>query len=262
METAKRQIYLKQLSRYKYVCFILGIAVIFAFWSKIPAVQIQCDLSPDICSDINNSVFSISISYVVGFIIFLLTVFIPDAERKFDDDERIAYYLNKLRKDYQSLINFSDKAENFQRPTFAELSNTLFQEDVSEYCKELTLSDKKEECELCVHFKPEKLLELELNANIIREDINLLQMMSPRLSYPIIDILSKLSRSRLIKEIESRRGFRDKFSEHELEMRLILYKFMMQDYREVEGELLNVVDENNKYFPQYQDGKCPRGETR
>ena len=255
METAKRQIYLKQLSRYKYVCFIFGIAVIFAFWSKIPAVQINCDLSPDICSDINNSVFSISMSYVVGFIIFLLTVFIPDAERRFDDDERIAFYLDKLRKDYQSLINFSDNADNFQRPSFADLSTTLFQEEyVSEYCKELTISDKKEECEKSVHFIPVKLLELELNASIIREDINLLKMLSTRLSYPIIDILSKLSRSRLLNEIEYRRGFRDRFTEQELEIRLALYKVMMRDYIQIENELIKIVNENNKYFPQYQNG--------
>lgn len=255
METAKRQIYLKQLFRYKCVCFIFGIAVIFAFWSKIPAVQIQCDLSPDICGDINNSVFSISISYVVGFIIFLLTVFIPDAERRFDDEERIAFYLDKLRKDYQSLINFSDNAENFQRPSFAELSNTLFREDVSEYCKELTLSDENEECEKPVHFKPEKLLEMELNASIIREDINLLQMLSTRLSYPILDILSKLSRSRLLNEIENRRGFRDRFTEQELEIRFALYKVMMRDYRQIEKELIKIVNEYIKYFPNYQNCK-------
>ena len=65
--------------------------------------------------------------------------------------EQITYYLNNLIKDYYGLMNFTDDADNYQRMPFAELSQSLFQEDVSQYCDNINLSIDNGEGDIDVH---------------------------------------------------------------------------------------------------------------
>lgn len=251
MRKAKWVIYTKEFIRYLIVWIFFAIAIILSIWVNIPSCYVMCNFSNEVCSAINNVILTISLSYIAGTFFFLLSVLIPNAKNKYDDEYRIAFCLDKLKKDYLSVINFTDNGENFQKPSFVELSNTLFVEDVTDYCKDLELTNKNGECDIVVHFKPEIMLELELNANILREDLSLLRMLSPKLSFQIIKVLSKVNNSRLLTEIGNRKGYRGNFAYPELEIRLVLYKLMMRDYREIEIELTNEINNNNKLFPKF-----------
>lgn len=262
MEKAKKEIYKEEFIQYLCVWIFFGVAILLVFWLYNPSFYIACDYSSEFCSAINNVIKTLSLSYIAGFIFFLLSVFIPNANKKYEDEYQIAFYLDKLKKDYLNIINFSENSDNFQKPSFEEFCNSLFVEDVSDYCKDLSISNKNGECDINVHFKPGILLQLELNVNDVREDLNLLHMLSPKLPYPIIQVLSKIKSSRLISEIGYRRGFSDKYTDEDQRIRLILFKMMMQNYRIIEIELMDVVNNNNKNFPnfkkhgEYKSCKC------
>lgn len=252
MERVKIAIYRKEFFRYRYVWVLFFLAIIVSFWLNIPALYIQCFFPEEVCKAICNIISSISLSYVAGFIFFLLSEFIPAVKNKCEEMEQITYYLNNLIKDYYGLMNFTDDADNYQRMPFAELSQSLFQEDVSQYCDNINLSIDNGEGDIDVHFKPEIMFYLELNANSIREDINILQMVLFKQPVQAIEILGKIKCCRFLSEIEKRKGFRADFDLKDLKIRLVLYKEMMREYYFFEEELMNLANEYNKYFPQYR----------
>ena len=252
MVRAKIIIWFKELIRYGSVWILFAIAIILAFWVNAPTHYIKCNFTPEECNAINNVILSLSLSYIAGFIFYFLSVFVPTIKTKYEDESRIAFYLNNLTRDYYGLFNFSDDGDNYKRGSFEEISQSLFQEDVSKYCKTLKISLEDGECDIDVHFKAEMLLNLEFNANRIRETLNIFQMLSYKLPFPVIDILGRINCSRILTVIGERRDFRDSFDVEELRIRLVLYKEMMIEYNELVNKLINITNNHNKNYTQYK----------
>ena len=249
MNSTKKKIYKREFLRYLCVWILFGIAIIFAIWINIPTLYIECNYSETICNAINNVVLSLSLSYIVGFFFFFLTEFLPTAKKKYKINTTITKCLNKLVKEYYGLFNFGPESDNYQRPEFTELSQSLFQEDVAKYCKDTSLSLSNGEGDFEAHLKPEVLLFLELNASSIRENLNIIQMFSHNLAFPIIYIVGRIKSCRVLSEIERRRGFRGRFDdERDLEIRFLLYKEMMREYYNLEEELTKVIDDCKNIF--------------
>lgn len=242
----------KELIRYICVWILFVITIFLAFWVNNPTYYIKCDYTSEVCNAINNITLSLSLSYIAGFIFFFLSEFVPTIKKKCEDESRIAFYLNNLTRDYYGFFNFSADTDNYKRGSFEEVSQSLFQEDVSKYCKTLKLSLEDGECDIDVHFKAEVLLNLEFNANIIRETLIIFQMLSYKLPFPVIDILGRIKSSRILLEIGERRGFRDSFAEEELKIRLALYKEMMIEYNDLVNKLINITNNHNKNYTQYK----------
>ena len=245
-------IYAKEIFRYVGVWILFGIAIILAYWVNAPTCHIKCSFTPEECNAINNVILSLSLSYIAGFVFYFLSVFIPTANTKYEDESRIAFYLNNLTRDYYGLFNFSDDSDNYKRGSFEEVSQSLFQEDVSKYCKTLKISLEDGECDIDVHFKAEMLLNLEFNANRIREILNIFLMLSSKLPFPIIDILGRINCSRILTVIGEKRGFRGSFDVEELKIRLALYKEMMIEYNGLVNKLINITNNHNKNYTQYK----------
>ena len=252
MNRAKLMIYTKEFFKYLCVWILFGIAIILSAWVNIPRLHIDCNFSLAVCNALNNVILTLSLSYIAGFIFFFLSEFVPTSNRKYDDYLRITHYLNNLMIDYNGLMNFSDNSENYQRLPFAELSQSLFQEDVSRYCSDLKLSKDNGECDLYVHFKADSMLFIEMNANRVREDVNILQMLSYKLPYNVAELVGRIKCCRYLSEIEQRRGFRGDFDIEDLKIRFALYKEMMIEYYTLEKELIDIVNKNNRHFSQYK----------
>ena len=257
MDKAKCEIYKRELIRYVCVVVLFFIAIAFAFWVSFPALYIPCNLSETGCKSINSVVLTLSLSYIAGFIFFILSEFIPTAKRKHDEEHRIVVILNHLTQEINGLFNFISYKDNYQRMPFAELSQSLFQEDVSKYCQSIVLTDKDDECDFDVHFKPEVLFGLELNANRIREDLNVLQLLSHSLSFPVICTIGAIKNSRIISVIDSKSAYRASFDKDDMRIRFALYKDMMRDYYELEEMLMKVTNDYNKRYPEFQMWQVP-----
>lgn len=252
MKKAELLIFRKEAQKYLCVELLFIVAILLSIWVNLPDLYIKCGFSLEVCNTLNNTILSLSLSYIAGFIFFFLSEFVPTAKNKYEDFARITHYLNKLMTDYNGLMNFSDDSENYNRFPFAELSQSLFQEDVSKFCKNLSISVDNGECDLYVHFKADKLLFLEMNANRIREDVNILQMLSYKLPNNVTEITGKIKCCRFLSEIGLRRGFRGNFEFKDLNIRFALYKEMMIEYYELEKELMKIVNKDNIYFPHYK----------
>lgn len=252
MVRAKIIIWFKELIRYGSIWILFAIAITLAFWVNAPTHYIECNFTSEECNAINNVILSLSLSYIAGFIFYFLSVFVPTIKTKYEDESRIAFYLNNLTRDYYGLFNFSDDGDNYKRGSFEVISQSLFQEDVSKYCKTLKISLEDGECDFDVHFKAEMLLNLELNANRIRETLNIFQMLSYKLPFPVIDILGCINCSRVLTVIGERRGFRDSFDVEELKIRLVLYKEMMIEYNGLVNKLITITNNHNKNYTQYK----------
>lgn len=252
MDKAKCEIYKKEIIRYMCVWVLFFIAIAFALWVSIPAIHIPCNFSEAGCKAINSVILTLSLSYIAGFIFFFLSEFIPTAKRKYEEEHRVVAVLNHLTKEFNGLFNFSSDKDNYQRMPFAELSQSLFQEDVSKYSQSIDLTDKDGECDVDVHFKPQVLLCLELNANRIREDLNVLQLLSHCLSFPVICTIGSIKSSRILSVIDSKSAYRASFDKNDIRIRLALYKDMMKDYYELEDMLMKVTNDYNKRYPEFQ----------
>ena len=251
-------IYAKEFKRYICVWLLFPVAIFVVFWIYTPGIHIQCNFSEDVCHTINTIGLSLSLSYIAGFIFFFLSEFIPTAKKKYEDECRVVACLNHLTQEFNGLFNFSSNKDNYQRLPFVELSQSLFQEDVSKYCKSLLLTDENGECDIDVHFKPEVLFYLELNVQSIREDLNIIQMLSHNLPFPVVYNVGFIKNSRILSYIESRRGYKATFSPEDLSIRFALYKHMMNNYYNDEKELMKITNEYNKIYTCYKIWRSPQ----
>lgn len=252
MNRAKIIICVKEVIRYSCVWILFVIAIFLAFWVNNPTYYIKCDYKPEVCNAINKVTLSLSLSYIAGFVFFFLSEFVPSIKKKYEDESRIAFYLNNLTRDYYGFFNFSDDTDNYKRGSFEQVSQSLFQEDVSKYCKDISFSLEDGECDIDVHFRAEALLNLEFNANNIRETLIIFQMLSYKLPFPVIDILGRIKCSRILTEIGERKGFRGSFDVQNLTIRLALYKEMMIEYNNLVNKLINITNNHNKNYTQYK----------
>ena len=252
MNKAKRHIYRNGCIRYILVGILFLVSFAIVIWLNVPSLYIPCSYSIDVCNAINKVVWSLALSYIAGFIFFFLSQFIPTTKRKYEEESLLVHCLNNLTKDYYELFNFNGETDNYKRLPFAELSQSLFQEDVSKYCNSLELSEENGECDKDVHFKPLALLSLELRAHRIREDLSVIQMLSHIQPYSVVNIIGLIKSSRLLSEIELRRGFRANFNPEDMKIRFALYKQMMKDYYELEAKLMEITNGYNKRYSNYK----------
>lgn len=258
MTIAKFEIYKGELCKYKCVWILFIAAIVVALGVCFPIFHIPSNLSTTECDVINSLVLTLSLSYIAGFIFFFLSEFVPTAKRKIEDEKRVVAVLNHLTKEFNELFNFNSNNDDYHRMSFAELSQSIFREDVSMYCQSVSLSDKDGECDIDVHFKPLVLLNLELNANRIREDLNVMQLLSHSLSFPVICTIGSIKSSRILSVIDSKSAYRASFDEGDMKIRLALYKKMMKDYYELEEMLMTVTNEYNKRYPKYKIWQVPQ----
>ena len=252
MNRAKRHIYKNEIYQYLLVEILFLVAFALVIWVNVPSFHISCNYSIDVCNVINNVTTSLSLSYIAGFIFFFLSQFIPTAKRKYEEESLLVYCLNNLTKDYYELFNFGGETDNYQRLPFAEISKSLFQEDVSQYCNSVILSEENGECDKDVHFKPEALFNMELRTHRLKEDLTVIQTLSHIQPYPVVNIIGLIKSSYLLSEIEMRRCFRANFTPDDMRIRLALYKQIMKNYYELEAVLMDLTNMYNKYYPNYK----------